>query len=358
MKTRTIASTASLVFALCFACVKPLPASAGQNPFLQVKKIPLTVTAGPGVSSTWKVKSAYLEEDLSATTGYFEIQNVSSEPVQGANFYGEYYDSLNRLCFSLVFSLDKNLEKRNGPFSPAEVRKLYSTAVFIAPAVEPAQVRLFSLPQPTSAAGQRFSDAPPVQAPITIQARSTSGTDVWLGSEVDSSDGRQVMDLILAEVTVSSSGHIQNVETLDASSERLRAWFSKFVANLSFYPATTAGMSATGKTLLLLRSVVLRRNPSSSSLQPAASPWVVSYAAQLGSESAVPPINIILFERPPTRVKEGGSEEWTKVPAAPPELFQSRYGASDWCPGISIMVQDPASSDHYHRELVIDHPNH
>ena len=345
------------VLALWFACVQALLAVTGQNPFLQVKKLPLTVTAAPGLSSTWKVKAAYLEEDLSATTGYLDVQNVSSEDIPAGNFYAEYYDALGRLCFSLLFSLDKNVEKRNGSFAPTEVRKLYSITVYIAPAVEPTEVRLLLLAQPISKAGQHFPNVPPIQAPITIQATSPSNADFWLGSEVDSADGQQVIDLILAELTVDSSGHIQNVETLDANSDKLKSWFSKFVATLGFYPATTGGAPVTGKTLLLIRSVVLRKYPNGVSFQATDSPWVLRYAAHFKSDTDVPPINVILFERPPTRVKEGGSEQWTKLPPAPPGLFQLRYGSSEWCPGISVMARDPMPPNYYRREFLLTPSN-
>ena len=106
-----------------------------------------------------------------------------------------------------------------------------------------------------------------------------------------------------------------------------------------------------------VRSVVLRKYPNGVSFQATDSPWVLRYAAHFKSDTDVPPINVILFERPPTRVKEGGSEQWTKLPPAPPGLFQLRYGSSEWCPGISVMARDPMPPNYYRREFLLTPSN-
>lgn len=350
MRERRGLLSPKLFLVLWFVCGGILTANGAESPFSNAVQIQVTVSAQGKLRTLWRVRKAYFDETLTDTTGYLEVQNISDEVFRGGNLYAEYYDAAGRFCFSFVFSLDKNLAKRKGPFVPSETRTLYSTAVSLAPASEPKEVRIFLIkrsPADVADAGE----TPPMRAPVTIEVRIPGDPDkLWLDSGAESAEG-PVSDLVLANVTVGRSGRIENVDVLGAASGELRSWFLKFVANQVFYTASAGGVPEAGNTLLLVRAVVPKERRSGSSFLPArASPWMANYVAA-GADTPIPPITEIIFVRPPVKVKMGGTTNWTKLPVPPRGLFEPLTGSSDWCPGIFELVPDPASPDHFRRQL-------
>jgi len=279
------------------------------------------------------------------------VQNVSEEPIRSAAFYGEYYDAAGRLCFSLVFSLDKNETKVKRPLVPGAVRRLYAVAPALLPASEPVELRLSLLDQTAPTLGQSTSVAV-VQAPITFSLRSPLGSDrLTLPIELTRTDG-PIIDLVLAKVTVDGSGRVGNIDVLHAVTEEVGSWSLKFLANQAFYPTTSDWISETDSTLVLLRAVTAADSHNEShSVLVGNSPWVAKYVSTVSTES-VPLVTEILFRRPATKVKQGGRRDWTLVPPAPPGVFETYTAGSDWCPGIVRMVPDPSSSLHFRRELI------
>src|SRR5579864_982531 len=159
---------ATVLFALWLVTAALPIVNAKGNPFLAVATVHLNVKEERSLGQFWHVRSAYLEESVKGATGYVEIANISGEAIGAANFYGEFYDADGRFCFSLVFSIANNLSGRSGPFLPREVRKLYSTGAFLAPASQPAELRLFILRQDITGT-KGVTEAPPLRAPITVQ---------------------------------------------------------------------------------------------------------------------------------------------------------------------------------------------
>jgi hypothetical protein len=189
-----------------------------------------------------------------------------------------------------------------------------------------------------------------MRAPVTIEVRAPNDPDkLWL--ELDREPVRgPVLDLVLANVTVGSSGRLENVDVLGTASSEVKSWFLKFVADQIFYTASTDGAPEVGNTLLLVRAIVPKEGESSSFLPARTSPWMANYAAT-GANGLIPPITEIIFERPPVKVKMGGTANWTKLPVPPQGLFEPLTGASDWCSDAFVLVPDAASPNHFRREL-------
>ena len=326
-------------------------ARSGPNPFSQINRTTVSVKMR-GVGQRWKVSRAYLEETLTATTGYLMIENTSTQPLKVANLYAEYYDRFGRFCFSLVFSLDKNLEKKRGPLPPRTIRKLYSIGAFLAPASEPKELRLSLLEKRLAGVSGIAEDEPPMRAPITIEVRAADDSDqLSLGPEFGLAKG-PVLDLVLAEVRVGISGRLETVSVAGAISESVKSWFLKWVAHQVFNTATTDGVPQTGSILLLVRAIVPREATDDTQpfLPARNSPWIVDYAAE-PNETLPAFVTEIIFANPPTRVKMGGTKEWTRLPKPLFGLFEPLTGASDWCPDIFVIVPDPTSPNRFRREL-------
>ncbi len=320
------------------------------NQDLPLARSRLRVTAGEELSTFWNVRAAELRETVTAGWGYLEVENVSNSTLDGATFYGEYFDDAGRFCFSLVFSQAKNVGGK-GPVAPGELRELYSPAAGLAPASEPKEVRLYLVRQgmPGQENSLRKWDMA-IRAPVTGGGSvSASAADLQLGSEVALAQA-PVLDLVFAKVTVDRRGSLDRVDVLDAVSTQVELWFLSFVRQLTFYPATDGGVPRSGQALVMVRAVLSREALLDSPFPLRESPWVKSYMERW-TESAVPPVTDILFERPPTKVKLGGSMEWTELPAGPPGRFQLMLLGSDWGSPAFDWVIDPSMTHHLRREL-------
>ena len=325
-------------------------AETSLNPFTKISRTEVSVVQ-PDQQTSWIVRKAYVEEQLTATTGYLEIRNASNRALKNANFYAEYYDAAGRFCFSLVFSLNKNLEKQEGPLKRQGIRRLYSIGAFLAPASEPKELRVSLLGSGLSEVASGEEKRRPIRAPITMEVRTPAEPDqLTLGPEIDVAKG-PVLDLVLARVAVSRSGRSETVDVLGAESESIKSWFLRFVTNQVFYTATTDGVPQAGNILLLLRAVVSGKPPGGVPFLPAsASPWMANYVSE-SADQPLPPITEIIFARPPSRVKMRGTTSWTNLPKPPFGLFEPLTGSSEWSPGIFTMIPDPNSPNHFRREL-------
>ncbi len=331
---------------LCPGLVSP----AG-NQDLPFARSLLRVTAREELSTFWKVRAAEWRETVTAAWGYLEVQNISSASLQGAIFYGEYFDDAGRLCFSLVFSQATNVGGQR-PIAPGEVGELYSPAG-LGPASEPKEVRLYLVQQriPGQENSLRKWDVA-IRAPVTGGGSvPASAANLQLGSEVALAQA-PVLDLVFAKVTVDRRGSLDRVDVLDAVSGEVESWFLNFVHQLTFYPATDGGVSKTEQALVMVRAVLSREAFLGSPFLPRASPWVESYMERL-TDSAIPPVMQILFERPPTKVKLNGKMEWTELPPAPPGRFQLMLLGGDWGGPAFDWVSDPSMPCHVRRELTV-----
>ena len=92
----------------------------------------------------WRTSRAWLQLSFQRTAGYVRVTNVSAITFDSARFFAEYYDESKRLCFTLAFVQDRNLDGLRGSFQPGETRQLSAVAC-VAPAMGPREVRLWFL---------------------------------------------------------------------------------------------------------------------------------------------------------------------------------------------------------------------
>lgn len=92
----------------------------------------------------WRASRAWLQLSFRGTAGYVRVTNVSAITFDSARFFAEYYDESKRLCFTLAFVQERNLEGLRGPFQPGETRRV-SAVASVAPAMRPREVRLWFL---------------------------------------------------------------------------------------------------------------------------------------------------------------------------------------------------------------------
>lgn len=319
------------VVAVFLCAVSSVPLSARVADDLNLGKR-LHLSDDSKLGNSWEVTKITLDAKLVTTTGYLQVKNLTSTDQEGY-FYGQYFDAQGQFCFSLLFSANKNLEGKGGRFASGEVRTLFSLAFLIAPASEPTEVRLVWIP------GSVPSNSTNVQTPVTLQIMTDSDGKVRLPN-YEPKDTVPVADLALASVIVDSSGHLQRVEVIHAIDPELRSWFSAFLAKQFFRAATINMTPITASTLVLLRFLATKAdNPEhdTEALSPTASPLVGAYLKGMGNVP-LSPITSIVLTRPPTRVKLGGSNEWTILPPAPEGVFQPLMGSSEWCPDVATWL--------------------
>lgn len=309
----------------------------------------LVVLPDSALRNIWKVTHVSLDTTSVGTTGYLVVQNLTDSGQIG-HFYAEYLDRDGRFVFSLVFSENKNTDGKSGMFTLGEARTLYSIASLISPASEPMKARVFWV-----ASGEVSSAISiHVRAPATVQITTDNNDRVHIPGFVTQST-EQVVDVALANVVVDSSGHLQNVTIIHSINPEMNSWFSELVAKQIFFAATLDTTSVPGSTLLLLRILSPAANhvgvhtPS-----PTVSRWVQDYISRTGNMS-LPPLTTIVLTRPPTRVKAGGSNDWTELPPAPAGVFEPVEGASVWCPDVAKWVHN--SNGSLRRELFGEEPH-
>src|SRR5215470_16879629 len=107
-----------------------------------IEKKPIRAIMDDELAKYWKVSEAGVREDYTGTIGYVELQNVAEMSFSDAILYGEYFDSTNRLCFSLVFSLNKGARDEES-VKPGESRVIEALGFGLFPALDPEKVKLY-----------------------------------------------------------------------------------------------------------------------------------------------------------------------------------------------------------------------
>lgn len=309
----------------------------------------LLVSAQGHVSTFWRVPEAGLREELLGATGYVKIQNISNTLINDPIFYGEYYDSSGQFCFSLILSQDK-YSVEQGPIAPNESRMIGSTQIGLFPISEPKEVKLFLLR--TGQLGQQEISKwdLPIRAPVTLVGGFQR--DLQLTSEIASAK-RELLDLVLANVTVNAEGIVTRLDVVHAASDQVESWFRDFVQQATFYPATNRGRPQEGRALLLVRAVMGEVDFREQVPLPQLSPWVKSYAESVQDNSASL-VTSILLSRPATRKNKltaTGEVLTVDSPPAPAGLFQLAYQDTYWSSPAVRLVRDDSMPHHLRREI-------
>jgi hypothetical protein len=313
--------------------------------------IPVRISSQGTLGSFWQANGARLRENFDGTTGFVELQNVSSTSLENSVFYGEYIDALGRTCFSLVFSQAKN--RPNGePVAAGGTLELRSTSIGLFPAAEPIEVRLFLVRQMRAdgltPSGKRGA---PVRAPITIIA-SKSGDDVNVRLRSEESEGQgPILDLAFAKVTVNDRGTVDAVDVLNVASPRFESWVRDFVQRqLTFYPATTDGIPQLGSALVMIRVVLSEKGIENSHFSPRTSPLVESYLTGVKNND-VPPVTDIVFRRFTGEVNRAGPAERADQPPTATVVFEPMLVDSYWSMPAVSTVGDPSMPHGLKQEL-------
>jgi hypothetical protein len=323
--------------------------------------VSLRVVEQGNMAKYWRARKAMLTEDFTGTTGRLEVENKSGTSLDNTIFYGEYFDSAGRLCFTLAFSAEKDAKK--GPVNPGEVRTFYAIDGELFAASRPQEVRVYLVQQ--SIAGQENSLhkwKAPLRAPVTINAPSFAigESNVQLSSEVNPAN-TEVVDLILAKVTVDQSGLASEVDILNSVSGPMESWFRDFVQRRklsAFYPATENGAPKSDYALVVVRAFLIdisKEKVQSMPLPPRASlPWLRSYVTHL-ADNQLPPVTEVFFQRPPTNVIPLGKGVANSVerPAFPLGVVRLMYLGADWSLPTSDWLFDPSMPQQQRRVMKI-----
>ena len=346
----------STLVLLALHCLTIVPRASGQ---VSSADVDLKVLPQGEVSSFWNVVGAGLREDFSGTAGYVKVKNVSSMSIEDAIFYGEYFDSAGRFCFSLVMSQTRNSGER-GAIGPAESRVIGSDSMGLYPTSEPKEVkiRLVQVRLSGGTESVRKWDLP-LRTPITVVDTSESALEstLQLSAEVASAKG-PFLDLVFADIRVNERGNVTSVNVLQAASSQMETWFQDFAEHkAAFYPATDGSRPQDSRALVLVRAVLEGGNLQEVPL-PQLSPWVKSYLQSFDGE-AIPPLTNVLFTRPTTqtnRLTSTGETVIFKKPPAPPGTFKLAFQWTSWSfPAVS-WVRDTSMPHRLKRELAVGQP--
>jgi uncharacterized protein DUF6851 len=334
-------------FLLVILCLFPL---LGLNSQINPVESRLIVSPEGQLSEFWRVSEAGLREELSGTTGYLKIQNISVAPIDDAAFYAEYFDSEGRLCFTLVLSQARNSAER-GPIAPGEMRTIGSIGAGLFPASEPKEVRvhLLQLRSPGQTDELRKWDGR-IRAPVTLSGGIQSG--LQLSTETGSAK-EPVLDLILASVSVNDEGQVTNVDVLRSANSRAESWFRDFAQRATFYPATDAGRPQNGQALLMVRAALGQSEGGQIVFTPPQlSPWVRLFLQSTNTDLC--PVTNVLLGRPATRInrlKPTGETVSFEIPPAPRGIFQLAFQDTYWSSPAVQWVIDESMPRHMRREL-------
>lgn len=309
----------------------------------------LAVSEEGGGAKFWRVPKAGLRQELTGTTGYVLIQNVSDKPLKHPIFYGEYYDTFGRFCFSLILSQGNDSEEQSA-IAPDESVTIGSTAVGMFPISEIKEVKLFllQLSQPEQEEISRWDL--PVRAPVTLVGGFKR--NLSLTSEIGSSKSG-VLDLILANVRVSADGVVTTVDVIHTASSEVEAWFRDFIQQATFYPATNRGQPEEGQALVLVRAVVGEGDFRALVSCPQLSPWVKAYAESTQDKTASL-VTDILLGRPTSRKNKltpTGEILTVDIPPAPVGLLELAYQDTYWSSPAVRLVRDDSMPHHMRREI-------
>lgn len=258
----------------------------------------LAVTLKGSLVAVWNVDEARLDESFSGSTGVLEVKNISSQALEDAKFYAQYFDASGQLCFTLLFSQAQNFDRRAGSFQPEETRTLWSSTYYLSPAARPVRVDVYPLSY--SSGGTHTDDrdvSRMVRSPVTLEASSLfdrKEREIWLGDELRHADG-PFLDLVLAKITLDADGGVRDKEVLSVKSPLVEAWFGNFVRSLHFFPALTGRTSNSASTLILVRAIISLRCLHDLPYPPRESPSVATYVKRV-SATELPPIIAVDLE--------------------------------------------------------------
>lgn len=302
----------------------------------------------------WQIREAGLTEELSGTIGYVALQNVSGTTLDRSVVYAEYFDAADRFCFSMTFSLAKNIGDRT-PVPPGGTRTVYSANTDLLSASRPTVARIYLLREREIDQTHRVADEPIVRAPATLNgAIPSDDSTLQLPPEIASEKG-PLVDLILAMLVVNERGQIMHTRIMHAASPSLETWFLSFASKLSFYPATHSNVPLASVAVINVMAM-LSKEASRDSLIPASDlPWVKQYAAQFAA-SEIPPVTQIVFGPPATKTQLPGRSGYTERPPGPPGMLEVMILLSDWSNPCYEWVRDESKPQHLTRKLGEDIP--
>lgn len=266
-----------------------------EPPYVQVTR--LTVTPQGVLGKFWEARKPKLEDEINRTFATIEIENTSGTEITHSVFYGEYFDAAGRLCFTLLFAQEENLERRTTSFMPNEVRTLYSDATYLSPAIEPKELKLYLIRQEPIIPSKELTEHPTkVSAPSTFASigLNQDGRRIWLESELTRSGG-PILDLALALVSLDSSRKPRKITILNTTNEAVESWFQKFLLHLYYKPASTDGVAAPSSVLVFARAITSSKGLRDAPYLPRDSLWLKRYVMSL-SGSQVPPVSTVLLE--------------------------------------------------------------
>lgn len=286
------------------------------------------------VADGWTVRDADLQQNFQHVWTSLDVENRSSfAAVSEVRFYAEYFDSLDRLCFTSAFRLGENVQGLKGPIGAGQVRGLVSFSPGFGTAVQPVQVRVHLVAQ-----GRQD-----LAGPVTLEVENVKmripatigGGDPpawrWLLASNSFRKGPPVQDLLLAEVKLGINGSILRVRVCNAAAPEIGSWFLRSVHELPFHSASTGGVPEESTALVLVRTADYpgENIPTSAYAYPAwRSEWVRSYVAQCRGRE-VPPVSQIVYV-------PGRHIAWPFSP-----VWQYFSTGTDWALNIFRRVTDP-----------------
>ena len=323
----------------------PIQAAAQDN--LSHARTRLKIVPEGMAITIWRVMDAGLQQEATGTTGYLEIQNASSEPIPAAFLYAEYFDA-SRVCFTLLFSQDTNLDAQN-PIGPGETRKLFSVAPGLIPAIQPTEIHVYAMSSSNGSERPLRFEGTSVRAPVTVDSSiASSELRLQLDPKTVHSNG-SIQGLLLATVDVDERGDLVNLEVLDAPNKAVEAWFQGFARELTFYPATDDGVPVRSSVFVRVQAVFPSQSTTGDFPMPTQA--LNQYTVRNGT-AQIPPVTQIILQRPSTKMQLKGSKEFSDVPPAPPGALDVTSFGSDWSTSAYRWVADPLMPHRRARRLI------
>ena len=260
-----------------------------QGPALpEAFKVPLEVTVRPDAAADlWSVSEASLGGQFESIGPFLIIANRSSRTLDGAHFYGRYYDEAGRLVYTSVYSQDVNYSKITGPFQPGQGRALGASAS-VAPAVRPKRLEL------------RFLDPSPSNLPnpeVTVPPTVGNGRTAPKVPRLEET-GRKTNSLALVEARIGIDGRATSVKVGASASPDVADWAARLVSSLRFEPAAQGPTVIDSSTLLLIRSLDLGLAGATTPAAPVwDDPWVRAWVAANGNLPELPVVQMLEARR-------------------------------------------------------------
>jgi hypothetical protein len=265
----------------------------------------------------WRVTGAWLDLSFQRTGAGVQVTNASPITFNSARFYAEYYDGADRLCLTLVFVQDENLDGIRGPFYPGDTRRLWTSAD-VAPAVRPRKVRLWFLGE----ADASEMPQPQLIAPVTVRD-GTKGELEGIRLRNDQPDQR-LLPFALVDAESDSRGMVTSLKVVAARDDASRRWAAELVSKLRFAPATQNWKPIEARTLILIRAFRFKLPRAIPAAPAFDDPWIQAYLTATDSTAVPPIVNLLLVW------DEDGSG-----------VFRYFSIGTGWCSSVFRWVPDP-----------------